>query len=742
VANKIEQVITADASGFVRGTAQAAKALGSLQGEFKSFQTTAASALSFAGIGLGAAEIIQLADTYGQLTAKIKLVTQYSGDFAQVQQGLRESARASRSDLGATVDLYTQLGPALKGIGLSSKESIGVLTTINKAIALSGASSEASKAALVQLAQGFASGALRGEELNSVMEQTPALAQAIADGLGVSRGALRDMGADGKLTAEVVATALRKVAEQVDSDFKKVPVTVGQAFTNLKNEVLILVGETDSAVGGTSKLASAVNDLASEVANAKPFFQSLGNGLDYVAMAADGAYRVVKILSQTIVAMAAIAATALVGNFKKAKEIYDYLGVQMAETLSKPLMGAGEKQVEIATDVARKRKQLEQQLADEVVKLEQLKGYEAGKQLDNVAAKEKTTVDARIADQKRLVEAVRTGWQDSLKEVEKYADAAKEKLQKASDYRDAGKTAAFNASISGLTPEEQVAAKQQRMTDLQGQGSYESARARMAALEGDVKKYDAASSAAEKRLKEALALAEQINDVASIESISNDLAKIQEAGAALDTKKGEEAKARAESQAKLLNDLQAQLAELEKKARSIEIQIDVQKAESTIAGIKKQLDEIQSKTVTITVNQVGSPEAVAAAKQSQTTEPTYPTGFAGGGFTGPGGKYQVAGVVHAGEYVHRQEVVRQPGALEFLRRFNLVGMAALKGYSSGGLVSRLQVPSIQAPASSESSLYGNFYLDGQRHQVQASRETFDSLAEQLSREAMKKGRRG
>jgi tape measure domain-containing protein len=741
VANEIRQIITADASGFVRGTAQAEKALGSLQNEFKSFQTTAAGALSFAGIGLGTAEIIQLADTYGQLTAKIKLVTQYSGDFAQVQQGLRDSAKASRSDLGATVDLYTQLGPALKGIGLSSKESISVLTTINKAIALSGASSEASKAALVQLAQGFASGALRGEELNSVMEQTPALAQAIADGLGVSRGALRDMGADGKLTAEVVATALRKVADQVNGDFAQMPITVGQAFTNLRNEFMVFVGAVDSSSGTTSALANTINAVAEEFQNAGPAVTAFSTAIKIMVDGLDGGYRLLKIMGTGLAGYTAAAMLAITGDIKGARQVLREMGSDVAAILEKPLL-TEPKVVSAQADSARKRKQLELQLADEVVKLEQLKAYEAGKQLDNIAAKEKTTVDARIADQKRLVEAVRTGWQDSLKEVEKYAEAAKEKLQKASDYRDAGKTAAFNASISGLTPEEQVAAKQQRMSDLQGQGSYESARARMAALEGDVKKYDAASVAAEKRLKEALSLAEQINDVASIESISNDLAKIQEAGAALDTKKGEEAKARAESQAKLLNDLQAQLAELEKKARSIEIQIDVQKAESTIAGIKKQLEEIQSKTITITVNQVGSPEAIAAAKQSATTEPVIPTGFAAGGFTGPGGKYQVAGLVHAGEYVHRQEVVRQPGALEFLRRFNQVGMAALKGYASGGLVTRLQVPAAAQPASSESTLYGNFYLDGQRHRVQASRETFDSLAEQLAREAMKKGRRG
>jgi len=736
VANKIEQIITADASGFVRGVGLAEKSLGGLDSSLKSFQQTAATALSLAGIGIGVTEIIGLADAYGQMTGKLKLATQYSGDFAQVMQMLRDSSRETRADLPATVQLYSQLSPALKGIGLSAKESVGIITTINQAIVLSGASSQAAEAALVQLGQGFASGALRGEELNSIMEQTPALAQAIADGLGVSRGALRQMGADGKLTGEVVAQALQKVAAQVNDDFAKMPVTVGQAFTNLRNEFLVFVGVTDQASGGTSALADGINAVAREFSEAGPAVTAVSTALKTMMNGLDGSYRLLKILGTGLAAYAAMAKAAFSGNFSEAKAIWADLGNEIDAVLQKPLIGQ-ERAVSATTDSTRKRLQLETQLADEMRKLEQLKAYESGKALDNIAAKDKANIDARIADQQRLVDAVRKAWQESLADAEKYANSAKEKLQKATDFRQSGESAAFNASLKGVPEEQQAALKAQRLNDVQAAASFEATRARMAAIEGDVKKFDTLSQAAESRLKDALQLAKEIGDVESIRGISEQLAGLSESGASLDAKRSAAAKATAESQAATLNALQAQLTDMQAKARSMEVQVDVAKAESAIKGLQAQLAEIKDKTVTVTVNTVSAGAGGAAA-----TPPAAP-GFAGGGWTGPGGKYQVAGLVHAGEFVHRQEVVRQPGAMAFLSLFNRIGMEALKGYANGGLVMRmpgLAAASHTPPAASHTPLVLDFGKLG-RFQASAREDAADNLVRVFKRAALGLGKR-
>lgn len=717
--------------------------LTAVEGQLKSLQALGRNALQFAGVGLGVSELIQLGDTYTQMTSRLKLVTQYTGDYVEVQQLLRNSASTSRSDLVATVDLYSQMSPALKGIGLNAAQSVGVITTINQAIALSGASSQAAQAALVQLGQGFASGALRGEELNSIMEQTPALAQAIADGLGVSRGALRKMGEEGKLTAEAVATALQKVADQVNEDFSKAPVTVGQAFGQLKNEILVYVGAADQAYGGTSALAEVIAGVAEEFRNGGPAITAFTGFIKIMVDGLDGAYRILKLVGISLAGFAAMATEALSGNFAGAKDIWQQMGKDIDAVLQKPQVGQ-QKAVEAASDSARKRLLLEQQLADEVKRLEALKAFEAGKTSDNIAAKEKSNIDARIADQQRLVDAVRTAWQQQLAEAEKFAEAAKAKLSKATDFRDAGKSAAFSASLKGMSEEDQIAAKSSRMTDLQGQGSYEAARARMAALEGDVKKFDAASAQAEKRLKEALQLAQDIGDVASIESISEALAKNQEAGAALDQKKAAEAQARAADQARLLGDLQKQLDALTKEARTVEVKAEITDAESKIKGLTNQLAELKDKTVTVTVNTVNTGNAPAA-----TPTEAIPARAFGGPLPGWAPNDRADNMLYRGtpgEWVIQRPSVRYWGP-EFMRAINERRMPkfAFGGQLGGNnsLASRVSVPRLgQGNAAAQSSatpLVLDFGALG-RYKASAEQNTADQIVRVFRNAALGRGR--
>ena len=150
-----------------------------------------------------------------------------------------------------------------KDLGVSQNALLGVIQTISQAVTISGGSAASAQAALVQLSQGFAAGALRGEELNSVMEQTPRLAQAIADGMGVSVGKLRELGQAGALTAEAVLGALEKSAAGVAVEFGKMAVTVEQASTNAANSVLLkLVGAFDKLTGATSILGKALQGVS------------------------------------------------------------------------------------------------------------------------------------------------------------------------------------------------------------------------------------------------------------------------------------------------------------------------------------------------------------------------------------------------------------------------------------------------------------------------------------------------
>ena len=132
-----------------------------------------------------------------------------------------------------------------------------------------------------------------------------------------------------------------------------------------------------------------------------------------------------------------------------------------------------------------------------------------------------------------------------------------------------------------------------------------------------------------------------------------------------------------------------------------------------------------------------------AAKQVSQGDTAGATGsFARGGYTGPGGKYQPAGIVHFDEYVTRSEIVRQRGALEFLERFNRYGMAALPGYADGGLVGRLAIPTLRSPQPVNERMAATFNFPGLgSYRATVSADTFRQLQNDFQRAALQKGGR-
>lgn len=231
--------------------------------------STAAKGVAGAFGAIGAAAIAQqfisLADTARNLEGRLKLVTSSQQELTQTQTALFAVAQQTRVGYEGTVDLYTRLSRSTKQLNTDQSTLLQITQTINQTLAISGASAESANAALVQLGQGLASGALRGDEFNSVIEQTPRLAQAIADGMGVTLGQLRALANDGKLTAETVVGALQKQRDAVEREFGQLPVTVGQAMTLVGNSILKAVGEFDKATGASEFLANKIRDLATAV---------------------------------------------------------------------------------------------------------------------------------------------------------------------------------------------------------------------------------------------------------------------------------------------------------------------------------------------------------------------------------------------------------------------------------------------------------------------------------------------
>ena len=208
---------------------------------------------------------ISSADEWTNLGNRIKLVTNGSAEFEAAQSNIVSIARETRQSLSATGELYQRIATNQKDLGLSGQEVADVVKTISQTLVISGTAASSAQAALVQLGQAFASGTLRGEELNSVLEQAPALAKAIADGLGVPIGRLRELGAAGKLTASDVISALQDQASAVDSSFGRISATIGQSIEVARTNLTVFIGQLDQASGASASLASAITSLSSNL---------------------------------------------------------------------------------------------------------------------------------------------------------------------------------------------------------------------------------------------------------------------------------------------------------------------------------------------------------------------------------------------------------------------------------------------------------------------------------------------
>ncbi|RIW38206.1 phage tail tape measure protein [Proteus mirabilis] len=222
---------------------------------FTRFASVAASALSVR-------QVINYADGWTELQNRLKLVTDSTQSLNRATNDVYTIAQKNYQSLDATAQVYQRFADNADRLGLSQQKVAELTETVSKAVAISGASATAAQAALTQFGQALASGQLRGEELNSVMEQTPALAKAIADGMGVSVGELRKKAQDGEMTIEKVIQALERAADSVDKKFATSVTTVSQGFTNLQSAITKFIGEANQSTGATQLLTTGLSALS------------------------------------------------------------------------------------------------------------------------------------------------------------------------------------------------------------------------------------------------------------------------------------------------------------------------------------------------------------------------------------------------------------------------------------------------------------------------------------------------
>lgn len=282
-----------------------------------------AGAMATLGVGVGIRELSQVTDNYTNLSARINIATKEGGDFKSAMAGVHQVALMTNSSLSATGDLFTRLNAVGKDLGMTQQSSLDLTKTINQAIQISGVSAQASEAFTQQFIQSMQQGTLRGEEYNSMMENGFGVAEALAKGLGVTTGELKNMADNGELGAERVYKALLSQKDAVQQTFDQFPTTIGNALQRISTSWEILIGKMDQSNGASATVADWLVTIADNMDVVESLLNDIGEGIIWVGDQFKG------IDTTTIIALK----TALTSIYEAIKTLGETLGEAFVITL-------------------------------------------------------------------------------------------------------------------------------------------------------------------------------------------------------------------------------------------------------------------------------------------------------------------------------------------------------------------------------------------------------------------------
>jgi len=264
--------------------AGAAKATSGLNGLRNAAVAVGTAFLAIKGVGL----FYRMADDLTNIQNRLALVIKDSDELVRKQRELLDLSADTRASYKGTVDIFTDMSKSLENIGISERRVTNVIRTIQQAGALSGSGPEALRGALIQLNQGIASGTLRGEELNSVLEQMKYLGFGLSKTLNLDTGNLRKFAEEGKITTKVLLDVIESMGAETDRDFKRTAITIEQASEQLRQAITYFFGDLNKYYGFSDRfgklllrLAATFRDANTEViAEIFNLKQSLKNYID------------------------------------------------------------------------------------------------------------------------------------------------------------------------------------------------------------------------------------------------------------------------------------------------------------------------------------------------------------------------------------------------------------------------------------------------------------------------------
>ena len=245
----------------------------------------------------GVRALTGLSDSMTSITARLDMMNDGLQTTEELNRMIYESAQRSRGSYQQTANLVAKLGTLAGDAFSSNQEIIAFAEQLNKQMALSGTTTQEAQAAMLQLTQGLASGTLRGEELNSVLEQTPMIAQSIAKYMGVNTGEMRELASEGAITADVVKNAMFAAADEVNAKFEEMPMTWGQVWTSMQNTAIQALQPVLNAVNWLANNLSIIGPLVAGLAASFVVFQVAAHWTQIAAVATGIYHAAVNLLS-------------------------------------------------------------------------------------------------------------------------------------------------------------------------------------------------------------------------------------------------------------------------------------------------------------------------------------------------------------------------------------------------------------------------------------------------------------
>lgn len=693
-------------------------------------------ALSIAAVTEVAKQYASMVDTTKQLEARLRLATSSQEEFNEASSQVRRIATENGQSIQAVTQLYTRLAPALKDAGRSQADIVKVTEAVSKALRISGASAAESEGAIIQFAQALGSGALRGDEFNSVNEAAPRLMRALADSLGVPVGALKEMATQGQLTADVVTDALISQLPTLAKEAEQFGPSFSGSIQQLEDATMAMVAALDHLTGASGRAIASMNGVAGALTGLAAG-DKIGANLATIALELG---KQIPLLGQAVVGAELVLARLGINaekNSKKASQAGSLAASELASTEQGRISSARKYQLQLdmiekaevdrnVRRLANDEKAAAEQLGIKYDEVESLKQWaeEMGTTyeefIEREAERHKLRSEAEKSGQKLVSDARRKGLADlkssisaqekTLKDANKKLDDARKQTLKieeefnklVSDIRSSGDGA--GAPTFAGAQDALLAAKQAKAA---GDGATAIDQARRA---GEILKELKSSGANTYGFE---GMAEQIRQVAV------EASKLKNA------------------------DLEADVKSIESKMESLKVQAEALK----VVSIDLQMDDTNVEQVKARMLAIAADLAKAMIIKPTIVAPDYdftqpytlkdpgpaPTGYATGGRVrgpGTGTSDSIMARLSNGEFVMRAAAVRAYGPA-LLEKMN--GLRIPK-FADGGLVGA----AMSAPVGQSGRDLGRVDLNvnGETISLFAGQETFTDL---VQRQKWKRG---